>query len=154
MIKTRKTHEGTPTSMQVDPRSDPWGLQCVDSFNMHNSHLHSPSSSHGCGDDLNGYGMTKMDAVWALRSAYHEAQEHGAKLMEMCQNVSMGHCPTDGCVENDIRVHAMRGKAKVTRQYSDVEFCVDGLASRYPCTAAKWLTLTPGFGSPTNLNFL
>ncbi|KIY67956.1 composite domain of metallo-dependent hydrolase [Cylindrobasidium torrendii FP15055 ss-10] len=96
MIKTRRTHEGTPTSMQVDPQSEPWGLH------------------HGCGDDLATYGMTKMDAVWALRSAYHDAQEQGAKLEELCEDAAMEHCPDVSLIGNDMRTHVMRGKAKIS----------------------------------------
>ncbi|KAI0080817.1 hypothetical protein K474DRAFT_1636767 [Panus rudis PR-1116 ss-1] len=69
MVKLRKTAERSPTSMIIEP---PHTLN--DSDPDPNAPLRWRHMKQACGENLKKYG-TRMDALWAFRSAYNEARK-------------------------------------------------------------------------------
>ncbi|KAG6831393.1 hypothetical protein H0H92_010995 [Tricholoma furcatifolium] len=83
MIKLRKTAEGSPSSMVLEP---PHGLggKIDEPSVLRWRHL-----QQACGENLRRYG-NRMDSMWALRSAYNEARKIQLAQDAFCAKAEAG----------------------------------------------------------------
>ncbi|KAG6821570.1 hypothetical protein H0H93_000079 [Arthromyces matolae] len=111
MIKLRKTSDGSPSSMVIDPPHSLTGK------NTQNSDVHWRYLKQACGENLRGYG-TRMDSMWSLRSAYNEARKIKLAQDDFCAKAEAGFW--DGVSEFpeslqwEALVDVLRGKVKVS----------------------------------------
>jgi hypothetical protein len=84
MVKLRKTSERSPLSMVIEPPYDLLGAadQSLHPFRWR-------YMKQACGENLKAHG-TRMDAVWALRSAYNEARKIKNAQDLYCQKAEAG----------------------------------------------------------------
>jgi hypothetical protein len=74
---------------------------------------------HACGENPSRvYGNTRMDSIWALRSAYEKARQIKEKQDAFCEAALQGRWDaTDGGFPEDLQwealVDVLRGKVKV-----------------------------------------
>ncbi|KAJ7240322.1 carbohydrate esterase family 9 protein [Mycena haematopus] len=111
IMKLRQTSEGSPLSMVLEP---PQNLNRSVDGSTRWRHL-----QQACGETPSEYG-NRPDAIWALRSAYAEAQNILAAQDAYCQKVEAGLWDSlDPFPENlrfEMLVDVLRGKVKVTSQ--------------------------------------
>ncbi|KAG8906655.1 hypothetical protein FRC01_007930, partial [Tulasnella sp. 417] len=126
VIKLRRTEEGSPMSMVLEP---PFSLNTTSPTDPpHWRHM-----KHATGENPNhAYGSTRMDTMWALRQAYNEARKVLKAQDEYCAKADAGfweglaaEVPKD--IKWEALVDVLRGKAKVNiHSYSPSDW--DGLA--------------------------
>ncbi|KAG6833912.1 hypothetical protein H0H87_007923 [Tephrocybe sp. NHM501043] len=109
MIKLRKTKEGSPTSMIVDP---PHTLTGNNSDYNHWRHL-----KQACGENLRRYG-TRPDSMWAVRFAYNEARKIKLAQDAYCAKAEAGVWDGLGQFPESLQwealVDVLRGRVKIS----------------------------------------
>ena len=100
-----------------------------------------------CGENLRKYG-TRMDSIWALRSAYNEARNMKNIQDSICTNIERGlweavdsKFPDDPKWE--VLVEVLRGRVKVRGADFSGSGCVVDTLDRYPTIAMKRLIWMP-----------
>ncbi|KAJ8522890.1 hypothetical protein ONZ45_g603 [Pleurotus djamor] len=112
MIKLRKTKEGSPSSMVVDP---PDVL-----FNRTSSgEVKWRHMKHACGENPDRrYSQSRMDAAWQFRNAYNEAKKVKDKQDDFCARVDSGEVPAEEFPESPLEwealVDVLRGRVKIS----------------------------------------
>ncbi|KAJ7490396.1 carbohydrate esterase family 9 protein [Mycena galericulata] len=116
IVKLRRTREGSASSMIVEPP-----------FNLNGSFEGSARWRHlqqACGETPSEYGGNRPDAIWALRSAYAEAQRILAAQDVFCSNVESGRWDSLGPFPENLQfemlVDVLRGRVKVTSRCEGV----------------------------------
>ncbi|KIK67964.1 hypothetical protein GYMLUDRAFT_1014512 [Collybiopsis luxurians FD-317 M1] len=116
VIKLRRTSEGSAVSMIVDP---PPGLHGSTPNYVPWRHL-----IQSCSEKTRRYG-NRMDMMWSLRSAYHEAQKAMKAQDAFCAKVEMGLWEPESAstfpddFQWEMLVDVLRGKVKVTNDCSE-----------------------------------
>ncbi|PBK72727.1 carbohydrate esterase family 9 protein [Armillaria solidipes] len=113
MIKTRPTSKRSPSSMVIE-LPDIWNATKLEDKHVPWRYLHQ-----GCGEDLAVYNLTRMDTMWALRSAYTEALQHKNLQDGFCAKAQAGlwaSLPTEfpQSVKWELLTKVLRGKVKVS----------------------------------------
>ncbi|EEB89859.1 hypothetical protein MPER_11999, partial [Moniliophthora perniciosa FA553] len=110
VMKLRKTLDGSPSSMILEPPTDITGNR---SDSSHWRHL-----AQSCGEATRRHG-NRIDGVWALRSAYAEARKIMNLQDSFCARAEAGlwdsvtsHFPES--LRWEMLVDVLRGKAKVS----------------------------------------
>ncbi|QRV94368.1 carbohydrate esterase family 9 protein [Ceratobasidium sp. AG-Ba] len=125
VVKIRKTKEGSPSSMVLEPPSTLIGGDEQDGIRWR--HM-----KHACGENPSRvYKQTRMDSIWQFRKAYNSARELLVKQDEFCARVDSGQVdwrhesfPED--LEFEVLVDVLRGRVKVNIHcYEAVDF--DGI---------------------------
>ncbi|THH28414.1 hypothetical protein EUX98_g5775 [Antrodiella citrinella] len=84
MIKLRKTKERSPTAMLLEPPNTLNGSEPDHDQPLRWRHL-----KQACGENLNRYG-TRMDTMWAFRSAYETARKIKRSQDDFCMKAEAG----------------------------------------------------------------
>ncbi|KAJ7765048.1 hypothetical protein DFH07DRAFT_902839 [Mycena maculata] len=117
IVKLRRTSEGSSLSMVVEP---PYNLNGSFEGSTRWRHL-----QQACGQTPSQYGNNRPDAIWALRSAYAEAQRILIAQEQYCSDVeaglwdSLGEFPEN--LQFEMLVDVLRSKVKVTSQCQTIE---------------------------------
>ncbi|KDQ64250.1 hypothetical protein JAAARDRAFT_64138 [Jaapia argillacea MUCL 33604] len=114
IMKMRKTKEGSPTSMIVEPPYSLNGSEVDPKLPPRWRHM-----KQACGENLRKYG-TRMDSIWALRQAYNEARKIKIEQDAYCASVEKGawsevrgkEFPEAGKWE--MLVDVLRGRVKIS----------------------------------------
>lgn len=127
MIKLRKTLEGSSSSMVIEP---PHALNGSKSHSGKVPWRHMKYATHlfsctlydtcyyrqACGENLRRHG-TRMDSVWALRSAYNEARKIKNAQDTYCSQAEAGLWDSLSDFPDDFKwemlVDVLRGRVKV-----------------------------------------
>ncbi|KAG6854875.1 hypothetical protein C0991_012065 [Blastosporella zonata] len=110
MIKLRKTKEGSPTSMVIEP---PHSLT---RNNSENTHVRWRHLKQACGENLRHHG-TRMDSMWAFRSAYNEARRIKLAQDAFCAKAEAGFWGVGEFPESlqwEALVDVLRGRVKIS----------------------------------------
>ncbi|KAG6903480.1 hypothetical protein C0995_005503 [Termitomyces sp. Mi166 len=115
MIKLRKTSEGSPSSMIIEPPHSLMG-KSNDDHGVRWRHL-----KQACGENLRRYG-TRMDSVWALRSAYDEARKVKLAQDAFCAKAQAGLWDSIGnefpeSLQWEALVDVLRGRVKLSNEF-------------------------------------
>ncbi|KAK0206400.1 carbohydrate esterase family 9 protein [Desarmillaria ectypa] len=113
MIKTRPTSKRSPSSMVIE-LPDLWNATKQEGKHVPWRYLHQ-----GCGEDLAVYNLTRMDTMWALRSAYTDALQHKNVQDSFCTKAQAGlwaSLPTEfpRGVKWELLTNVLRGRVKVS----------------------------------------
>ncbi|KAG8897875.1 hypothetical protein FRC00_003701, partial [Tulasnella sp. 408] len=133
VIKLRRTEEGSPMSMVLEP---PFSLNKTSPTDpphwRHMKHATGENPSRVYDVFKNGFAGTRMDTMWAFREAYNEARKVMNAQNEYCAKAEAGLWEGLAAeVPNDIKwealVDVLRGKVKLNiHSYSPSDW--DGLA--------------------------
>ncbi|GLB33967.1 putative amidohydrolase [Lyophyllum shimeji] len=118
VIKLRKTSEGSPTSMIIEPPDTFTGSK------SRNDKIRWRYLKQACGENLRRYG-NRMDSMWALRSAYNEARKVKHAQEAFCAKAEAGLWDTAGNIfPGDLKwealVDVLRGRVKITSDCYEV----------------------------------
>ncbi|KAA1466778.1 hypothetical protein DENSPDRAFT_766715 [Dentipellis sp. KUC8613] len=113
MVKPRKTSDGSPTSMIIEPPHGLNGSDFDESAPPRWRHL-----KQSCGENLDRYG-TRMDSAWSFRSAYAEAQKIKGAQDAYCEMAQAGLWGSlSGKFPEDLKwealVDVLRGRVKIS----------------------------------------
>ncbi|KAH0587756.1 hypothetical protein H2248_006514 [Termitomyces sp. 'cryptogamus'] len=111
MIKLRKTSEGSPSSMVIEPPHSLTGKKTED-------HVRWRHLKQACGENLRHYG-TRMDSAWAFRSAYDEARKVKLAQDAFCAKAEAGLWDNIGSdfpesLQWEALVDVLRGRVKIS----------------------------------------
>ncbi|KAG5648919.1 hypothetical protein DXG03_000268 [Asterophora parasitica] len=117
MVKLRKTAEGSPVSMIIEPPYTLTGGKLPDA-------LHWRYLKQACGENLRTYG-NRMDTMWALRSAYNEARKIMLEQDSYCAKVEAGLWESAGnqfpeSLKWEALVDVLRGRVKISNHCYEV----------------------------------
>ncbi|KAJ8473695.1 hypothetical protein ONZ45_g16206 [Pleurotus djamor] len=112
VIKLRKTKEGSPSSMVVDPPDVLFNR--TSSGDVKWRHM-----KHACGENPDRrYSQSRMDAAWQFRNAYNEAKKIKDKQDDFCARVDSGELPAEEFPESPLEwealVDVLRGRVKIS----------------------------------------
>ncbi|RDB22753.1 hypothetical protein Hypma_010022 [Hypsizygus marmoreus] len=112
MVKLRKTAEGSPSSMIIEPPHTLAGGK-TRSDGIRWRHL-----KQACGENLRAYG-TRMDSIWSLRSAYNEARKIKVAQDAFCASAEAGLWDSvSGAFPENLKwealVDVLRGRVKIS----------------------------------------
>lgn len=113
VIKLRRTAEGTPTSMLLEP---PFILN--DTIPQQGGYFRWRHMKHACGENPSRvYKVTRMDTNWVLREAYNIAARIKESQDEYCSLAALGKWDSLGEFPGDLQwealVDVLRGNVKV-----------------------------------------
>ncbi|TFY55471.1 hypothetical protein EVG20_g9306 [Dentipellis fragilis] len=113
MLKPRKTSDGSPTSMIIEPPHGLNGSNIDEAAPLRWRHL-----KQSCGENLDRYG-TRMDSAWSFRSAYAEAQKIKGAQDAYCEKAQAGLWGSlSGQFPEDLKwealVDVLRGRVKIS----------------------------------------
>ncbi|KAF8826905.1 hypothetical protein HHX47_DHR5000901 [Lentinula edodes] len=149
VIKLRRTTEGSALSMVVDP---PYELNAT-GFGRENPSVwrHLLQS---CSDETRRYG-NRMDMMWSLRSAYHEARRVMKLQDAFCAKAEAGlwESGVDDFPENfqwEMLVDVLRGKVKTDQPVINSRELIDEARKAYHFGLTTDLALTSVTSTPSN----
>ncbi|TCD67498.1 hypothetical protein EIP91_012303 [Steccherinum ochraceum] len=127
MVKLRKTRERSPTSMLLEPPHQLNGSEPDSDEPLRWRHL-----KQACGENLDKYG-TRMDSMWAFRSAYDTARNIMRDQDDYCAKAEAGLWNElsgkdyPGSLQWEALVDVLRGRVKIANHcYEEVD--IDDIA--------------------------
>ncbi|KAF8812241.1 composite domain of metallo-dependent hydrolase [Phlegmacium glaucopus] len=119
IVKLRKPRDRSASSMIVEP---PYNLNIPTDNRDGYAPFRWRHMIQACGESLRRYG-TRMDTIWALRSAYTQAMKLKISQDEYCSKAELGLWESLGPFPDDFRwemlVDVLRGKVKVSNHCNE-----------------------------------